>query len=682
MFRIVLLNLYFISCVSGYYLPGVSPRSYENGEDIPLLVSKLTSTKTQMPYEYYTLPYCKPKNADLQSENIGEALSGDRIENSVYKLSSRMDNACEVACVKILTTKDKNAFIDAIEDEYRVHWIADGLPVGQYDSEDSKTFQRGFPVGYKSTSAVASVTSAMKNSKKPRPFTTASTGTDTAKYYLNNHVKIIIEFNDDHYTNPNTDHPLSARLGSETKAPTTSAAAVYTARVVNFRVEPFSVQHTWSEEGDYVHGKSTLTTCSKNKGRLNTAAPFRIVRGKSSVQVVFTYEVSWQRSELPWSHRWDLYLTASNPNDRVHWFSISNSIVIALFLSVTIGTILLRALRTDIAKYNDANSIEEAREETGWKLVHGDVFRAPVTYPMLFSVFVGSGMQLFLMVVATLFFSFVGLLSPANRGSLTSGLLILYVCMGSFAGYFSSVTYKMFRGTDWRRNTVLTAILFPGLVFTGFFFLNGILFWEGSSAAVPFSTFFKLIFLWLCVSVPLVVLGSFFGYKREVIAHPVRTNQIPRAIPPQQWYLNPFITTALGGILPFGAVAVELYFMMSALWLHQIYYIFGFLFLVLIVLVVTCAEVAILMTYFQLCLEDYHWWWRSFFTAGACAFYLFFYSIWYNMTQLNITGMVPTLIYFTYMSLASFTFFLVTGTIGFVCSFCFNTVIYGSIKVD
>lgn len=33
--------------------------------------------------------------------------------------------------------------------------------------------------------------------------------------------------------------------------------------------------------------------------------------------------------------------------------------------------------------------------------------------------------------------------------------------------------------------------------------------------------------------------------------------------------------------------------------LSQIYYIFGFLFLVMIVLVVTCAEVSILLCYFQ-----------------------------------------------------------------------------------
>lgn len=49
-------------------------------------MSKLTSTKTQMPYDYYSLPYCKPSKLGLQSENLGEVVSGDRIENSVYKV--------------------------------------------------------------------------------------------------------------------------------------------------------------------------------------------------------------------------------------------------------------------------------------------------------------------------------------------------------------------------------------------------------------------------------------------------------------------------------------------------------------------------------------------------------------------------------------------------------------------
>lgn len=81
-----LLWLTISSTYGSFYLPGVSPDSYEEGEDVKLFVTKLTSTKTQIPYDYYSLNFCKPKHAKEQSENLGEVLSGDRIENSVYKV--------------------------------------------------------------------------------------------------------------------------------------------------------------------------------------------------------------------------------------------------------------------------------------------------------------------------------------------------------------------------------------------------------------------------------------------------------------------------------------------------------------------------------------------------------------------------------------------------------------------
>ena len=37
-------------------------------------------------------------------------------------------------------------------------------------------------------------------------------------------------------------------------------------------------------------------------------------------------------------------------------------------------------------------------EESGWKLVHGDVFRPP-QYPMILSSLLGSGIQLFCMIL-------------------------------------------------------------------------------------------------------------------------------------------------------------------------------------------------------------------------------------------------------------------------------------------
>ena len=56
---------------------------------------------------------------------------------------------------------------------------------------------------------------------------------------------------------------------------------------------------------------------------------------------------------------------------------------------------------------------------------------------------------------------------------------------------------------------------------------------QKSSGAVPFGTLFALCFLWFGISVPLVFIGSYFGYKKPAPEDPVRTNKIPRQIPEQ-----------------------------------------------------------------------------------------------------------------------------------------------------
>merc|ERR1739848_381487 len=121
---------------------------------------------------------------------------------------------------------------------------------------------------------------------------------------------------------------------------------------------------------------------------------------------------------------------------------------------------------------------------------------------------------------------------------------------------------------------------------------------------------------------------------------------------------------------------------MSSIWQHQFYYLFGFLILVMIILVVTCAEISIALTYFQLTSEDHLWWWRSFLASATSAVYVFLYSILYFCTRLNIDKPVSTMLYFGYMFIISYSFFLITGSIGLIASFFFVKAIYGSIKID
>eukprot|EP00967_Tisochrysis_lutea_P054019 scaffold67376_cov31-Tisochrysis_lutea.AAC.4 len=66
--------------VRGFYLPGVAPHEYQDNERVEIKVNKLSSTKTQLPYDYYSLPFCRPLKVIDKVENLGEVLHGSRIQ--------------------------------------------------------------------------------------------------------------------------------------------------------------------------------------------------------------------------------------------------------------------------------------------------------------------------------------------------------------------------------------------------------------------------------------------------------------------------------------------------------------------------------------------------------------------------------------------------------------------------
>ncbi|KAG9120329.1 hypothetical protein FRC07_004215, partial [Ceratobasidium sp. 392] len=294
--------------------------------------------------------------------------------------------------------------------------------------------------------------------------------------------------------------------------------------------------------------------------------------------VTYTYSVSWQESDTPWATRWDNYLHIFDP--KIHWFSLINSLVIVIFLCVMVSMILVRTVSRDISRYNAIDLSEDVQEDFGWKLVHGEVFRSP-RYPLVLSVLVGNGAQLGVMVGVTLVFALLGFLSPSNRGSLATVMIVFWTFFGSVGGYVSARVYASVGGTDQKKNAFLTATVLPAFVFSVMFLLNLFLIGAGTMIAI--------VALWFVISAPLSAIGGYFGNKHGGVSHPVRVNQIPRQIPPAPKYLRPWAASLLAGILPFGAAFVELYFVLSSLFASRAYYAFGFIALTAGVVLLTTA---------------------------------------------------------------------------------------------
>ena len=164
--------------------------------------------------------------------------------------------------------------------------------------------------------------------------------------------------------------------------------------------------------------------------------------------------------------------------------------------------------------------------------------------------------------------------------------------------------------------------------------------------------------------------------------NPCRINAIPRLIPDKRWFARPPILIALGGVLPFGSIFIEMYFVFTSFWNYKFYYVYGFMLLVFLILTVVTICVTIVVTYFLLNNEDYRWSWTSFAASSSTAGYVLLYSIYYFFMKTKMSGFFQTLFYFSYMAIFCLALGVMCGTLGYTGCSIFVRRIYRNIKSD
>ncbi|KAA8571327.1 hypothetical protein EYC84_000647 [Monilinia fructicola] len=681
-----LLFFLAISITDAFYIPGWSIKSYKDNEAIPLLVNKVYSDNTQLQYAYYDLPFvCPPTgvrhagssllSGQSISLNLGEVLRGDRITQSDIELVMGKDQECNFLCSKTMgmswnglwtTYPEQQAFVTV--------------------DKSKKYYAAGFKLGYKDVSS---------NGK--------------SRYFINNHLTIVLRYR----KAPGKDGEKGGKV------------------IVGFEVYTKSVGADKRLESgcpadlNNVDTPFELYLAPNNTGSSSLAYPLSSYHPPerevdlddgATMEIPYTYSVYFREDEkVEWRNRWDLYFVNQEEGSRIHWLAIVNSLIISGLLSGIVAMILARTIRGDIKTFSkdvsgedgklkqkrrsrpgsgarspktgektglglldqvdtendaDVSSDDEQLEDvTGWKLLHGDVFRPP-PYGYLLAPLIGSGMQLVFMAFGLLSLSSLGILNPSFRGGFVSVGIGLFIFAGVFSGYFSARVYKTFGGINWRKNTLVTATLFPGLLFSLIFILNLFVWAQASSTALPFGTLIALIFLWLCIQLPLVYAGSYYGYTRSgAWESPTKTSIIPRQVPVQPWYIRSPSSILLAGLIPFAVIFIELLFVFQALWQDKSGYYYVF-------------EVTIVTIYIKLCAEDYNWWWHSFLVGGGSAVWVMMYCVWFYMRRLHIEGFVSGVLFFSYCGVVAITYGLATGTVGFLTSFWFVRRVYGAIKAD
>ena len=452
---------------------------------------------------------------------------------------------------------------------------------------------------------------------------------------------------------------------------------------------------------------------------------------KPRKEITFSYEVVWTESDIEYKHRFEKYLDPTFFQHRIHWFSIFNSFMMVIFLVGLVSMILIRTLKKDYARYKheDESAISDIErdlgDEYGWKQIHGDVFRC-ASYPSLLSALVSSGWHLFFTLIAVVTLAVTNDIWIDHGEVVTYGLFC-YVFLAPANGYLggamfcrmsnqansishdpntaaekkrrekksknstgieinsnaSSKTAAKSRTLHWTNQMILSLVLVPVFIWIQGTIIETTSLYYHTSRAVPLLTILELVGIEGLIVLPLHILGTIVG--RQVsgrVEYPCRVNVQKRPIPTKRWYVKPLIIIILAGLLPFGSIFIEMYFVFTSFWAYKIYYVYGFMLLVSLILATVTVCVNIVCTYFLLNSEDYRWQWTSFFSAASTAGYVYVYSIYYFIFKTKMYGIYQTVFYFTYMGLFCMMLGIMCGALGYAGSALFVRKIYANVKID
>ncbi|EGC29057.1 hypothetical protein DICPUDRAFT_59030 [Dictyostelium purpureum] len=116
---------------------------YLDGQAIPFYVNNIGpySNPTET-YEFYTLPFCKPKDISYKKTKLGEILQGDAAVLSDYQFPFKKEFKDKLLCEYTLKKDDIQKFKEAIGEYYYAEMIYDDLPIfsfiGTVDETDPK----------------------------------------------------------------------------------------------------------------------------------------------------------------------------------------------------------------------------------------------------------------------------------------------------------------------------------------------------------------------------------------------------------------------------------------------------------------------------------------------------------------------------------------------------------------
>ena len=173
--------------------------------------------------------------------------------------------------------------------------------------------------------------------------------------------------------------------------------------------------------------------------------------------------------------------------------------------------------------------------------------------------------------------------------------------------------------------------------------------------------------------------GTYRGFKAEKITVPVRISRIERDIPAlsdQPCHARSWFTLLMGSMLTSLCVMSEMYYIVTSVWRHHYYFMYGYLGLSLLIMGFVSWQVSTVQTYWTLNAGNYNWWWRSFFVGYLVGAQLFFLLAWWGFFREDSDSVLVWLNYCIQASMMCVYVGLMAATFSFAGSWYFVYRIY------
>mmetsp|Transcript_24631 Transcript_24631/g.97260 ORF Transcript_24631/g.97260 Transcript_24631/m.97260 type:complete len:545 (+) Transcript_24631:649-2283(+) len=404
-----------------------------------------------------------------------------------------------------------------------------------------------------------------------------------------------------------------------------------------------------------------------------------------------TYDVKWEKSEKDFVSRYENVMESELFTSRAHWIAVINSMAIVVVMVAIAARIVRNLLDADIQKYStvlmdddlDVELADIAAAESGWKQIREDVFRAPPCPSVLCSL-IGFGNHLILLVLSFVVATLVGNLY-VTPGHLAKAFCLCSISTSFYAGYYATGTLYRMTGNVSTRSHIMSSVLSIGgmPILGAVFFLptNLLSSIAGSNLTIAWSTIFKLMRVWTFYCLPPGLLGSRVAKNLHEHAKPHPCREVPRPIR-VRFLTSPVFIASVSAVMPFSCIVMEIFFILKSFWALKMYYIFDTLLIIFLLLMAVTASSSIVGSYVLLSAEDYRWQWSSWGSGAFTGFYCLVYSMFFYVYNTNISGVVPTVFYFTFSLFFSSLLAVLCGALAYLASSIFVKKLYANFKSE